>query len=145
MNPIEKTLDYWINLARQIAITAHQGQFRRDKVTPYIKHVEAVANALEKRLQPIGWLHDVVEDTDITLEDLKNYGFPQYVIDGVDLMTHRKNVTNMDYWRNMLQNVDVVTVKIADIKYNLGDNPTEQQKQKYQRALKLFVDAGYTI
>lgn len=144
MNHAEKTLDYWINLARQIAITAHAGQFRRDRTTPYIKHPEAVANLVEPRLKPIAWLHDVVEDTSVTLDDLKNYGFPQYIIDGVDLITHRKNVTNMDYWRAITQNVDVVTVKRADIRVNLADKPTEQQREKYQRALKVFADAGFS-
>lgn len=144
MNEDTKTLTYWINLMRQIAITAHEGQFRRDKQTPYIKHVEAVANSVEDRLKPIAWGHDLIEDTSVTLDDLKNYGFPQYIIDGVDLITHRANVTNIEYWRAMTCNPDVVTVKLADIKVNLADKPTEHQREKYQRALKVFADAGFS-
>lgn len=140
-----KTLDYWINFARQIAITAHEGQFRNDKKTPYIKHPEAVANAVENRLKPIAWLHDVVEDTAITLEDLRNHGFPQYIVDAVELLTHRENDTNMAYWKGITQNADAVTVKIADIKCNLGDSPTDNQRQKYERALQVFANAGYIV
>lgn len=142
MTTTEKTLDYWINLARQIAITAHTGQFRNDKKTPYIVHVEGVANGVEPRLKPIAWLHDVVEDTTVTLDDLKNHGFPQYILDGVNVLTHRENVTNMDYWKGISQNPDAVPVKKSDINYNLNDSPNDRQKEKYQRALKVFADAG---
>lgn len=141
----DKTLDYWINAAREIAISAHEGQFRRDGKTPYIRHPEQVAKNVEKRLQPIAWLHDVVEDTTVSLEDLKIAQFPQYIIDAVDLLTHRSSEPNVIYWKRMLQNRDAVTVKIADIKANLKDSPTERQAEKYRRALKLFADAGYSV
>lgn len=141
----EKTQDYWINLARQVAITAHQGTFRNDKITPYIKHPEAVAATVEKRLQPIAWLHDVVEDTTVTLDDLKNHGFPDYVINAVDVLTHKNNEPNLIYWERIAQNPDAVIVKIADIKNNLSDAPSDRQKEKYARALKLFSDAGFAV
>lgn len=141
----EKALDYWINLARQIAIQAHEGQFRNDKKTPYIKHPEAVAKAVEKRLQPIAWLHDVVEDTTVTLEDLKKAEFPQYIIDAVDVLTHRDNEPNIQYWKKILTNQDAVIVKVADINCNLKDAPSVYARDKYARALKLFADAGYSV
>ena len=141
----EKTLDYWINLAKQIAVQAHTGQFRNDKKTPYIKHPEAVAQMVEERLKPIAWLHDVVEDTGVSLQDLVDAGFPSYVTDAVDSITHRKSDTNVTYWKNMLNNPDAVIVKIADIKTNLNDTPNDYQKMKYARALKVFADAGYDV
>jgi len=141
----EKTLDYWIDLAKRMAVAAHTGQFRNDKKTPYIKHPEAVAKLVESRLKPIAWLHDVVEDTDLTIQDLQDAGFPNYIVNAVDDLTHRKSDTNVFYWNNMLKNADAVTVKIADIMTNLNDAPTEYQKIKYQRALKVFADAGYKV
>jgi len=129
---------------RQIAVSAHNGQFRRDGKTPYIKHVLEVANSVEDRLKPIALGHDLIEDTQITLADLKKAGFPSYVIDAIDLLTHRNNEPNVVYWKKILQNKDAVAVKIADIHANLKDSPTELQSQKYQRALKLFADAGYS-
>jgi len=141
----EKTLDYWINLAKKIATEAHTGQFRNDKTTPYIKHPEAVANAVDSRLKPIAWLHDVVEDTHVSIQDLRDAGFPNYIVDAVDAITHRKNDTNVVYWQQVLRNADAVEVKIADIKTNLGDAPNDYQKMKYARALKIFADAGYTV
>jgi (p)ppGpp synthase/HD superfamily hydrolase len=141
----EKTLDYWINLATQVAAKAHTGQFRNDRKTPYIKHPEAVARAVESRLKPIAWLHDVVEDTNVTIKDLNDAGFPSYIVDAVNAITHRKSDTNMAYWKQMLGNPDAVNVKIADIKANLNDAPSDYQKIKYERALKVFAAAGYSV
>jgi (p)ppGpp synthase/HD superfamily hydrolase len=142
-----KTLDYWIEAAKKIAIFAHTGQLRNDKVTPYIKHPEEVANAVEKRLQPIAWLHDVVEDSGgkVTLDTLREAGFPQYIIDAVEVLTHADNEPNVVYWNKILKNPDAVIVKIADINANLKGNPTQYAKDKYARALKLFAAAGYSV
>lgn len=141
----DNNIQYWINLATKIAVEAHGGQFRNDKKTPYITHPLAVAKLVPDRLKPIAILHDVVEDTTVTLRDLINAGFPKYITDAVGLITHERNITNMAYWQRMLDNADVVTVKIADIKTNLGDAPTDYQRQKYARALKVFADAGYSV
>lgn len=145
MNDETKPLKYWIDLAKWIAHEAHAGQFRRDNTTPYIKHPAAVVKQLEPRLKPIGWLHDVVEDTNVTIEELIDVGFPSYIINGVEDMTHKEGDTNMRYWKNMLTNPDAVTVKIADIKTNLADAPSERQKIKYEKALELFSKAGYSV
>ncbi len=147
MSEETKTIDYWIELAKKIAILAHTGQFRNDKTTPSIKHPEEVANAVEKRLQPIAWLHDAIEDSHgkVTLDTLREAGFPQYIIDAVEVLTHLTTDTNRQYWAKILQNADAIIVKIADIKANLGGNPTQYAREKYARALKMFADAGYTI
>ena len=147
MSESTKTLDYWIEAAKKIAVFAHTGQFRNDKRTPYIKHPEEVANAVEKRLQPIAWLHDTIEDSKgkVTLDTLKEAGFPQYIIDAVDVLTHVATDTNVVYWNKILKNEDAVIVKIADIKANLGGNPSQYARDKYARALKLFADAGYSV
>ena len=143
VNLADQTLDYWINTMRQIAITAHTGQFRNDKKTPYITHILGVADAVEPRLKPIALGHDLLEDTKITLDDLKKAGFPKYILDAIDLLTHRNNEPNITYWKKILNNPDASTVKVADIKYNLNDSPSDRQKQKYQQALQLFANAGY--
>ena len=61
-----------VRLAAQIATDAHRGQFRRDGVTPYISHPEAVAKRVEgdDLAEAIAWLHDVLEDTAIKVQDL---------------------------------------------------------------------------
>jgi (p)ppGpp synthase/HD superfamily hydrolase len=137
----EKTIDYWIERAKQIAIQAHEGQKRRGG-QPYIEHPLRVANEVENGLKPIAFLHDVCEDSNITLYDLQKEGFPQYIIDAVDLLTHKKEDTNVQYWIKIAKNPDAVEVKLKDIKDNLGDNPNERQKQKYVKALDLFKKLG---
>jgi len=142
-----KTLEYWINIAKGIAIQAHDGQYRNDRVTRYIRHPEAVAASVEKRLQPIAWLHDAIEDSHgkVTVQTLIDAGLPQYIIDAVVALTHLENVPNIVYWNTILKNPDAVIVKIADIKHNLSSNPSPRARDKYARALKLFSDAGYAI
>jgi (p)ppGpp synthase/HD superfamily hydrolase len=121
-----------------VANLAHHGQLRKDGRTPYIKHPARVADAVEDRLKPIAWLHDVVEDTKITLEDLKSYGFPAYIIEAVDVLTHKNREPNVIYWGRIKENPDALAVKLADINDNVNDSPSEHAKQKYARALAFF-------
>lgn len=146
MKLTEQTLEHWTELAKQVATRIHEGQ-RRTNGGPYIDHPARVAEKVEPRLKPIAWLHDTVEDhpDKISIEDLKGMGFPSYIIDAVDLLTHRKGDTNMAYWKKIATNPDAVAVKLKDIEDNLGGNPTEYQIQKYGRALDLFKQLGYTV
>lgn len=144
MDSNEKTLQYWIERAKQIATEAHKGKTRRGG-DPFITHPERIASRVEDRLKPIAWLHDAVEDTDVTLQDLEKEGFPSYIIKAVDLLTHKEGDSNAVYWRKILVNQDAITVKLEDINDNLNSNPSDYAKQKYARALELFKRAGYTL
>lgn len=133
-----------IELAKWIAETAHAGQTRHDGSTPYMVHVQAVADAVEDRLKPIAYLHDVVEDTNISLDELKELGFDSYILDAVDLLTHCKNVPNIVYWKGIASNADATMVKLADIAHNLSSQPSEHAKLKYAKALAFFKSHGYS-
>jgi (p)ppGpp synthase/HD superfamily hydrolase len=134
-----------IDQAKKVAEAAHKGITRNDGTTPSMTHVQAVANAVEDRLKPIAFLHDTVEDSDITIQDLIDAGFPKYVTDAVDLLTHKNNEPNMSYWSKIATNKDAVMVKLADIKNNLTGQPSERQKEKYTNALALFTKLGYDV
>ena len=123
----------------EIAGFAHEGQTRNDG-SPYIEHPMRVAMAVEDRLKPIAYLHDVVEDTKVTLEDLKVAGFPSYVIETVDVLTHKNKEPNLDYWARIKANPDAKAVKLADINDNLNDKPSERARNKYDLALKFFAE-----
>jgi len=138
-------IDALIKAMREIAIAAHLGQFRKNGKTPYINHVEAVAEMVEDRLKPIALGHDLLEDTEITLKDLKNVGFPEYILNAIDLLTHRNSEPNTSYWNKISKNPDATAVKIADIKHNLSDDPSPKQIDKYSKALSFFSRAGYKI
>ena len=61
-----------VELAEKIATEAHQGQFRRGGSIPYIEHPRAVVSRVGDDLdtQVVAWLHDVVEDCDVSAENL---------------------------------------------------------------------------
>lgn len=135
-----------------IAKKAHEGQFDKSGV-PYIEHVRYVAqHAGEYGIEAeiIGWLHDVVEDTSITLDDLRAV-FPAEIIDAVDAITRRYTEDTNDpepYLGVFIPRIKVNTlariVKIEDLKHNLSridDLPEEQRngmRKRYQRALEIL-------
>jgi (p)ppGpp synthase/HD superfamily hydrolase len=125
-------------LAEQIARKAHSNQFRRDGVTPYITHPEAVANKLKSEgdeAVAVAWLHDVLEDTKMTPECLRDAGIPMTVIDAVCDLTHQREEPYADYLEWIKRNPLAVKVKVADMLHNLSDAPTQKQIVKYARGL----------
>ncbi|MEM6329044.1 MAG: GTP pyrophosphokinase [Planctomycetota bacterium] len=70
--------------------------------------------------QMVGVLHDVVEDTDVTLDDLRREGFAAAVIDALDLITHRPGQPYADYVIACGGNVIARQVKLADLADNAG-------------------------
>lgn len=130
-----------IEQAKAIATAAHSGQFRRDGVTPYIRHPEAVASRVQdEKAQMVAWLHDVIEDTLETGETLRAKGLPDDVVEAVELMTHPETVPYMDYLKSIKENPLSKEVKIADMLTNLADTPTKKQIKKYAEGLLLLVD-----
>jgi len=137
-------LNLYISTAIDIATKAHAGQKRKGG-KDYITHVMAVVNSVRDELKPIAALHDVIEDTNITLDDLKRQGVPKYVLDAVDLLTKRKHQDYFHYLQNLSNNAFAVVVKIADIKHNLNDMPGPKQKEKYLKALEFFKSKGFDV
>jgi len=133
-------LSQQILLARAIAHLAHRGQFRRDGLTPYITHPAAVAAMVPEEFQPVAWLHDVIEDTFMTLTLLLELGVAPDVVASVDAITKRKSAGESydDYLGRVLVNPAAVAVKVADIENNLSGEPTEKARAKYAKALPLL-------
>ncbi len=105
----------------RIAVSAHEGQ--KDMVgNPAILHVLAVGlmgkTDLEKKA---GVLHDVVEDSDVTLADLRARGVEEGVLEAVDLLTHRSGMSYEDYVKNIVNsgNETAIRVKLNDLHHNL--------------------------
>lgn len=109
-------------LATAIALAAEVFKNKVDKAgEPYILHCLRVMNNLHTRdqeLQTIAMLHDVVEDTDITLMELQSMGFSQRVIMAVGLLTHDKNVAYEIYIKSIALTMDARLVKLADLRDN---------------------------
>ncbi len=130
-----------VTLARRIATEAHQGQYRRDGVTPYIRHPEAVAAQVAGRplLEAIAWLHDVVEDTSVSSQQLLDAGLPAEVVRGVELLTKREGTSYEAYLERIKPDPVARQVKVADLLANLADHPSESQIRKYAKALLILL------
>lgn len=111
-----------MTLAVAIAITAEAFKDKVDKAgEPYILHCLRVMNNLhtrDKELQSIAVLHDLIEDTDYTLDDLRKLGFSDRVVKGVDALTKTKDISYEEYVARVAQNEDARKVKLSDLRDN---------------------------
>lgn len=104
--------------AINVMYQAHQGQMDKGGF-PYCFHPYQVAQGMDDEIScTCALLHDVVEDTDLTFEDLAEMGFPAEVIDVLKLLTHRESVPYMDYVRNLADNPVARKVKLSDLHHN---------------------------
>ena len=132
------------NKALRLAYAAHHGQTDKSG-QPYIFHPYHLAEQMDDEISAcVALLHDVAEDTNLTLEDLERE-FPQEVTDALSLLTHEKETDYFVYVRAIKQNPVAVKVKLADLAHNsdetrfagCGDIPTEQLarwREKYTKA-----------
>ncbi len=129
-----------------IARLAHAGQFRRDGVTPYIKHVEAVvARVQNDRTKCVAWLHDVIEDCGNVYSgnELLKMGVPFDIVDAVETLTRRKADSYFDFIsRVKLAGFMAEDVKKADLLANLSDDPTDVQIRRYATALLWLTEVS---
>lgn len=120
--------------AMNLAYSAHHGQFDKGGV-PYIFHPIHLAEEMDDEISTcVALLHDTVEDTDVTLEQLAQV-FPGEVVEAVALLTHPEDVEYFDYIRAIRQNPIAVKVKLADLAHN-GDHKRicNQGNQERRRA-----------
>lgn len=109
-----------LSKAIQLAADLFEGKFDKGG-HPYILHCLYVMNKMNQddhELMAIAVLHDVVEDTDFTLEILREVGFSDRVVWGVQALTHEDGIPYMDYIKIISFNEDARKVKIADLRHN---------------------------
>ncbi len=106
------------NKAMKIAYNAHHGQTDKSGL-PYIFHPYHLAEQMTDETSTcVALLHDVVEDTPLSLDDLAQE-FPPAVIDALRLLTHTPDVDYFDYVHAICQNPVARQVKLADLTHNL--------------------------
>ena len=95
----------------------------------------------------VALLHDVVEDTDYTLDDLRAMGFGDEVMEALSYMTHDPSVPYMEYVAKIRENDIARTVKLADLRHNsditwldLVDQKALDRGEKYAHAIRLLQE-----
>lgn len=138
--------------AKDVAAKAHEGQVDKAGV-PYIDHPRRVAERVEQvdgrpEAVAVAWLHDVVEDTATTLDDLRAGEFGEHVVAAVDAMTRRPDAGDAYYRRIAVDDLAIV-VKLADIWDNtdpdrvarLDDKDRARLQNKYRHALEVMAES----
>ena len=117
---MEKSLEEQLEQAIKLASIKHYGQ--KDKANkPYLFHLLYVMNNVnDLNAKIVGVLHDILEDTDITRNDLLNYGFSEEIVIAVEILTKPKNQKYIDYIENIKKNDIATKVKLIDLKHNMN-------------------------
>ncbi len=135
-----------LKAAELIATLAHKGQFDEAGV-PYIEHPRTVAgflNTTEEKI--VGFLHDVLEDTEVTEADLRPI-FGDQITDALLLMTHDKSEPYFDYIQRISENPLARKAKLADLTHNMDLKRNKvvtekmlERNKKYHKAYDYLME-----
>ena len=131
--------------ALKLCFEAHKEQIDKSGM-PYVFHPFHLAEQMQDEESTIvALLHDVIEDTEYTLEDLRKMGFGDSVLAAIDLMTHEDGVPYMDYVEKIKTDPIARTVKLADLRHNsdmtrldVVTSRDQERAEKYLTAIKLL-------
>ncbi len=141
------------NLAMRVAYKAHHGQVDKAGV-PYVFHSYHLAEQMEDETTVcVALLHDVLEDGDVSLEELSSL-FPERVITPLKLLTHEKGTDYFEYIRLLKGHPVAKEVKLADVSHNMAasrlanasdvsDEEQNRLRAKYKRALAILMDDDF--
>lgn len=131
--------------ALKVATKAHDGQYDKGGA-PYILHPITVARGVQSDTEKIiALLHDTVEDTDVTIEEISEK-FGPVVADAVNFLTHKEGEEYDDYIDRVSQNKLAIDVKLSDIKNNMDFSRLKtvtdkdiKRRNKYTRAAAKLI------
>lgn len=116
----------------------HKDQIDKSGI-PYVFHPFHVAEQMDDEPTTIvALLHDIVEDTDVTFEELKELGFSDEVIDALKLMTHNKDIDYYDYVEMISKNPIARKVKIKDLEHNMDTTRLDKIEDKDVKRLEKY-------
>ena len=133
--------------AMKLCFAAHKEQ--KDKSgLPYVFHPFHLAEQMtDEETTVVALLHDVVEDSPYTFDDLKEMGFSEAVLAALRLLTHGDDMPYMDYVAAIKKNPIARAVKLADLRHNSDlsrmDEVTEKtfaRREKYLAAIRLLEE-----
>ena len=125
--------------AMALATEAHKGQYDKSGVS-YILHPLRIMHQMHTETEQIvGVLHDIIEDTPITLQELQEEGYSHEIIDALDHLTRRENESYDGFIMRCRENPMALKVKIADLEDNMDirrlDKVTEGDLDRLNRYL----------
>ncbi len=125
--------------ALQIAVAAHAGQQDKNGA-PYIFHpLRVMTRCTMPNARIVALLHDVVEDTDVTLEQLEAEGFSAEVLATLRLVTHHPDVSYDDYITLILTDRTAIEVKMADLEDNSDIRRLQTVDEKTMERLNKYL------
>ena len=132
--------------AMRVCFAAHKDQLDRSGL-PYVFHPFHLAEQMpDEDTTVTALLHDVAEDSGVTLDDLRKMGFNERVMNALSLLTHDPAVPYMDYVRALKSDPVAKAVKLADLAHNSDlsrlDDPCEsdiERAKKYAEAIALLT------
>ncbi len=142
-----------VKSAELLAKKKHSGMMRNDGVTPYSKHLEDVTNRLkslgviDEELLCAGWLHDIIEDTDMTFDNLYEQFGSRVAVLVSSLskdMSLPKKQRELLYVKQLKEaSFDAKLIKLCDISANLSDlknwNTSKSKKLRHVRQIRLYL------
>ena len=134
-----------VKKALQIAFDAHKDQVDKAGL-PYIYHPFYLATQMETEDSIIvALLHDVVEDSHYTFEEIESYGFSPSIISALRLLTHEDSEDYIAYIHRVKANELARIVKLADLKHNSDesrlshiDDKVRERLQRYSKSIEIL-------
>lgn len=128
----------------------HKNQYDKAGM-PYVLHPIHIAEQMTDEYRTtVGLLHDIVEDTDVTFEQLTQMGFPKEVIEALKCLTHQEGIEYFDYVKNIGTNEIATDVKLADLEHNSDltrlNEITEwdlERVEKYKKCIEYLKNVKY--
>ena len=116
----------------------HKDQVDKSGI-PYVFHPFHLAEQMDDEETTItALLHDIVEDTDTTFDDLRKLGFSDNIINALKLMTHDKNIDYFEYVKNISKNPIARKVKIKDLEHNMDTSRLDEVTDKDLERVKKY-------
>lgn len=131
--------------AMKLCYQAHKDQIDKGGL-PYVFHPIHLAEQMtDEDTTVVALLHDVVEDTEYSILDLIQRGFPPRIIKALELMTHDDSVPYLEYVENIKSNPIARAVKLADLRHNSDvtrlkkvDDKVLERLEKYKKAIQIL-------
>ncbi len=132
--------------ALKISFKAHKDQVDKSGM-PYVYHPYELATQMKTEAETcVALLHDVVEDTSITFEELIEEGFGDEIIAALRLLTHNDGSKYFDYVRRIKDNPIAKNVKLADLRHNSTESRLDkitpkdiERKDNYKKAMNILL------